>query len=306
MQSGGSPSGASGSTPMHASQVVGSGFTQATAIMAVGPNLYVTTKASMMGGVLTTNGALYMLPKAGGEALLLAADHRGASYTDLALDANGDIVIGTSDGRIMRVPMFGGAETELMNGAPEIVSIATDATHVYFAHAKGSVLSIDYAGHAPALLATPGNSIRAMTVAGDSLYVAYDAGKTGGLVRIHTADQSMTTVAATGVGLSGLSVVNDVAYLSNESGEVLATNVTGGKTAQIAKAQPSPFGVLADSSNVFWLSVTGANLWHSTHDGKTQAPIAEVAKAVPSAHALAADDAAIYVLADSEVVRVEK
>jgi hypothetical protein len=306
-QPGASSSGnGNGSTPMHPSQVVGTGFSQATAIMAVGPNLYVTTKASMMGGVLTTNGALYMLPKAGGQALLLAADHRGASYTDLALDANGDVIVGTSDGRILRVPMFGGAETELMNGAPEIVSLATDSTHIYFAHAKGSVLSVDYSGHDPALLATPGSSISAMTVAGDSLYVAYDAPKSGGLLRIHTADQSMNTVAATGVGLSGLSVVNDVAYLSSQSGDVLATNVSGGATSHIAKSQPSPSGVLADSNDVFWLSVTGANLWHASHDGKTQAPIAVVAKAVASAHALASDDASIYVLTDSEVVRVQK
>ncbi len=304
--SAGGNGGGAGPVVMHPSQVVGRGFTQATAIMAVGPNLYVTTKATTMGGVLTQNGGLYMVPKAGGEALLLAADHRGASYTDLALDANGDVVIGTSDGRIMRVPMFGGAETEIMSGAPEIVSIATDATHVYFAHAKGSVLAVDYAGHAPALLATPGSSVRAMTVAGDSLYVAYEAGKTGGLLRIHTADQRTETVAHTGFGLSGLSVMNDVAYLSNHAGDVLSTKVTGGATSHIATQQPSPCGVLADSSNVFWLSVTGANLWHASHDGKTQAPIAEVAKAVASPHALAADDAAIYVLADSEVVRVEK
>lgn len=291
---------------MHPSQVVGKGFTQATAIMAIGPNLYVTTRATMMGGVLTQNGGLFMIPKAGGESLLLAADHRGASYTDLALDADGNIVVGTSDGRIVRVPMFGGAETEVMNGAPEIVSIATDVHHIYFAHAKGSVMAVDYAGHAPALLATPGSSVRAMTIAGDSLYVAYESGKTGGLLRIHTADQTTETVAHTGVGLSGLSVLNDVAYLSNHAGDVLATNVTGGGTSQIAKQQPSPFGVLADSSNVFWLSVTGANLWHASHDGKTQAPIAVVAKAVASPHALAVDESAIYVLADSEVVRVEK
>jgi hypothetical protein len=291
---------------MHPQQVIGQGFSQPTAIMAVGPNLYVTTKGTMMGGVLTQNGGLFMLPKTGGQPLLLAADHRGASYTDLALDANGDIVVGTSDGRLMRVSMFGGPETEIMSGAPEVLSVATDASHIYFAHAKGSVLSVDYQGKNATLLASPGESIRAMTLAGDSLYVAYEAGKVGGLLRIHTADQKTETVTQTGLGLTGLSVLNDVAYLSNQSGQVLTTSVAGGALTQIAKAQPSPYGVLADSSNVFWLSVSGANLWHASHDGKTQAPIAQVKQAVASAHALAADDAAIYVLAESEVVRVEK
>jgi hypothetical protein len=260
----------------------------------------------MMGGVMTGNGGLYMLPKAGGDALLLAADHRGAAYTDLALDADGNIIVGTSDGRLMRVSMFGGAETELMSGAPEIVSVAADATHVYFAHAKGSVMSIDYQGQNATLLAQPGSAVRVLSLAGDSLYAAYDVSKTGGLLRIHTADGTTETVASTGGGLSGLSVVSDVAYLSSQAGLVFSTKVTGGAVSEVAKAQPSARGVLADAASVYWLSAGDANLWRASHDGLSSAPIAQVPAAVSSPRALVTDDAAIYVLADAEVVRVEK
>jgi hypothetical protein len=272
---------------------------------ALGPSLFITTKATVMGGVLTRNGGLFIVPKVGGDALALAEDHRGAAYTDLAFD-DGTILVGTSDGRIIRVPQFGGASTEVFNGAPEIVSLAADANHIYFAHAKGEVLAIDKSGANPTILASPGGSIRAMTLTGDQLYVAYDDGASGALMRVSTTTGTSTTIAKTSGALSGLSVSTDVAYMSSTEGSVFAAKLESGAVSSIAHAQPSPCGVSADSTSVYWIASQGANLWRANAAGDAAEPIAAVANTVSSAHALAVDDQAIYVLAQTQVVRVAK
>jgi hypothetical protein len=299
----GSTSGANGS--MHSATTVGAGFTEATAMAALGPALFLTTKATVEGGVPTRNGGLFMVPKSGGDALLLAEDHRGAAYTDLAFD-DGTILVGTSDGRVIRVPQFGGASTEIVSGSPPIVALAADANHVFFAHAKGAVLSVDKNGSNPTVVASPGGSVRAVTLAGDQLYVAYDDGASGALLRVTTTTLESTTVAKTTGALSGLSVGADFAYMSNTEGSVFAAKLQGGAVSSIAHEQPSPCGVAADATSVYWIATEGANLWRANAAGDAAEAIAVVDDAVTSPHAVAVDDSAIYVLTQTQVVRVGK
>src|SRR5256885_1129535 len=78
-----------------------------SAIDIVGDQIVVTTSATRLSNELVNAGALFVADRRLPKPLMLAVDRQGASWDTLATDG-GSAWVGTSDGRLLEVPLRGG------------------------------------------------------------------------------------------------------------------------------------------------------------------------------------------------------
>jgi hypothetical protein len=110
-----------------------------SAIALAGDRVYFTTRTTLQNGVMNDAGALFaVFKRPGSKALLLSTDSKSAHYQALAIDET-HAYVATSDARLFRIPLGGGAEDPIADLSASAVSMAVDAEHVVLATSTGVI-----------------------------------------------------------------------------------------------------------------------------------------------------------------------
>ena len=170
--------------------------------------------------------------------------------------------VGGGSGDVWKAPIGGGAGTRLATNQGPVVSVAIDATFVYYTNFDGGVLNGGVVrkvpisgGGAPVVLASGINQANGIAVAQTTLYwtVAGD-----GTVIAQTGSMQ-TTIASIGASMPGPIVVSStwVLWAGRGDGKLYKSSIFGGATNPLASGQGSASGIATDGADLYWTGYSG-------------------------------------------------
>jgi len=226
-------------------------------------------------------------PLAGGGAEPLAFDNAGAF--GLVVDATFAIYALPGPGRIMRVPVAGGAPVALATNLDQPRSLATDGASVYWTQGitQGRIMKLDLSpGAKPVTLIDGRAQPRAIAVQGGVVYwtditdgtllstparlerpadagtydadahADADADADGGHADADADARSNLpppTVLASGLKIpTDLVLFGGFAYLPDQAGHIRRVPLGGGALETVADLDGAPYGVATDGMSIFW------------------------------------------------------
>ena len=237
---------------------------------------------------------------------MLSTDPKSAHYEALAIDGT-HAYVATSDARLFRIPLEGGAEDPIADLSAPAVSISVDATHVVFATSAGVVQRVPKDGTgAIEAVATVAGRPRAVTVDDSgAIYVATSVteGEGGSIVKISgTGEPSVLTTSAS----SPCAMVRDGdrLYFSAASA-VHRLSLSGGPPSTVTAGSFAACAIAADKDDLFFATGT-IGLMRAPVSGGASTPIAAAKRALVTPGAVALDATHVYFLDTTSVLRVVK
>jgi len=201
--------------------------------------------SSVGGGLVTlaTNQALYY-------PISLAVDPVNVYWT-----------AGTSDGRVMAVPVAGGSVFTLAPGQNGALGIAASGTTVFWTDANGGTVMRGGTGSAPVTLASGQMNPSAIAVYQSTVYweaVGAIMRWQGGVVQTVASDPSVGSGSlfnAIAAGSTGVYWTEDFPANAGGGGAVVFAPLSGG-VKTLAKEPTGAYGIAVDTQNVYWTTPT--------------------------------------------------
>ncbi len=316
------------SSPAAPEEVAG-GLGSPSALAMAGDRLLVTTRTATIRGERVSAGALYVADKRVGPALLLAVDRQGASFDVLTSDGESAFV-GTSDGRVLRMPVSGGVEETLATlEAPAVALVARDG-YVYFASKSGALGRVAKSGGTMEPIATITGNVRALEADGEAVYVAIGAAEetAAGILRV-ARDGTVRTLASGGEPCAMIREGRSLYWTTlgtdaAAKGEVLSLSLDGGNLKTVAAGGFRACALAADTDSLYFAthasnalpvrggatgSHTGAGVGlmrASLAQGGEPVAVAQAARALSQPGAVAVDHTHVYWLTETAVLRLRK
>jgi hypothetical protein len=166
-----------------------------------------------------------------------------------------------SSGRVMRLPLTGGAPTILAKNVGEPLFLASDGASLYWTDGEvdGKVVKLDLAaGAQPVVLIDGQSGPRALAVRDGFVYWTDVAD--GTLLRTldHLTgppDAAVRTASRLASGLkrpTDLLLLGGFAYVPDENGFVQRVPLDGGDPQAVAKVDGLPYAVATDGASIYW------------------------------------------------------
>ena len=220
-----------------------------------------TTRTTALGGELVEAGGLFVANKRIATPLMLALDHQGASYEALVTDGT-TAFVATSDARVLAVPVVGGTPRVVAALAEPPVALTVNGDYVYFATDAGALARVAKRGGAIEPLATVAGAVRGLQADEAAVYVATGAGK------------------ETAAGIVRVALDGTVSTLASSA---------------------QPCAMIRDGRSLYWTNVAVATTADTPGKGEIlrlaldhEGPAATVASGSFSACAIAADQDSLY------------
>lgn len=242
----------------------------------------------------TSPSAVMKISKTGGQPVVLA----NASPPVLAVDETSVYYI--TNNSIMSVPLAGGIPKPLAAvGATEAVVV--DATSVYWADNRGTIMKAPRAGGAATSLSF--GDCYPERVAIDATFVYWiDCG----VFRVPLAGGEKLELSATPAASVGVRIAVDSSgiyfTLPGSSGGVFATALDGGTPRILAQAQLAS-GLALDEANVYW---TDAGMGAVAYVPKSGGPSVVLAASQNGPRAIALDAPYVYVATADAIIRIRQ
>jgi hypothetical protein len=217
-------------------------------------NIYWANAGNIAGG-----GKIMKLPKAGGEAVQLAADDE---FSPLVLAIDGNFVYwGGPDAPIKKVPIAGGTPTTVSTdpGAQSPSNLLTDGMELFWSNTLdgGSIFKLALSSTSAISLGSNiagADDYDRLAKSGANLYFLHrPAGQDPQLAKISTAGSEITPVAA----ITGSSLVVDdtAAYVATNSG-IVRVSLDGSSTKQLV-AGGAAYNLFVDENDLYWRESDG-------------------------------------------------
>jgi len=175
---------------------VADGLGAPSAIAITSDAVLFTTRSTMLGGELVAAGGLFVASKRAGTPLMLTVDHQGATYETLVTDGT-TAFVATSDARVLAVPVAGGPARVVATLDASAVAITVNGDYVYFATDAGALARVAKKGGASEPLATITGAVRGLQADDAAVYVATGAGEETAAGIVRVAlDGKVTTLAS--------------------------------------------------------------------------------------------------------------
>lgn len=284
-----------------------------------------TTRATVVEGQMVDAGGLFVSDKRTGPALLVALDRQGASFDALALDDE-RAYVATSDGRLLGVPLFGGAETVLAELAEPAVALATSGDHVYFATGSGALARAPKVAGTVEPVGSAGAPVRSLLVDGSSVLAATagDDG-VGAVVRVEIGTGASEVLSSAGAPCAMVKDGRQLYWTTAKdaaSGAILSLSLEDGAVTTVAKGAFAACAIAADGQSLWFATTSTARSPGSLEtasleaagDGLMRAPagggdpvhVAGAARVLAHPGAIAADERHVYWMTESAVLRLRK
>lgn len=173
----------------------------------------------------------------------------------MVIDANYAYWTDSTRGTVSRVPLAGGATTQLATGVYQPVGIALDTSYVYWtAIGSGSVGIVQRAPLAGGTITTLGSAGRFPSfLAIDATSAYWTDGSAGTVQRVPIGGGTVTTLATGQSTPRGIAVDATNVYWANYgNGTVMKVAIGGGTPTAIASTQDMPYAVTLDSTYLYW------------------------------------------------------
>ncbi|MBX3186101.1 MAG: hypothetical protein KF819_03760 [Labilithrix sp.] len=314
-------------------QTVAEGLGAPSALALTDDAVLFTTRNTMIAGELLTVGALFAFDKKVGPALMIAVDREGAAYDAVATDGS-TAFVATSDGRIVKVSVRGGATTRVASLGAPASAITLSGKYVYYADDGGAIGRVAVAGGEPEIVGAVAGVVRGIEVDEAAVYVAVGASKEredkpaivrlaldGGETRVTEASGEPCAMIREGRRLFWTSLGSETSEAAPgaEKGRVLRMSLDGGEIATVASGAFTACAIASDKESLYF-ATTLPNAVPVRRGGAAaglglmRAPIAGgEATLVPGAlHALAqpgavnVDATHVYWLTGTAVLRLRK
>jgi hypothetical protein len=229
-------------------------------------------------------GALWRVPKKGGEAVAIASGLDSPSQLVLV----GDSLYVTESGgdRVVRVARTGGDVITIANGQDGPADIAFDGTDLYWANYLGNqIVRSDLSGAASVLdttsdpfrIAVGGGRVYYTALGSDVRWVSIDGNLSGSIVspgprdvavgrdgRIYWTDGGLWRADADGTSIEsfgdfddgsffdGMAIDEDYVFVAVAEGDIMRFSLPDQPFAVVATGQAAPTIVAVDRSCVYW------------------------------------------------------
>jgi hypothetical protein len=197
----------------------------------------------------------------------LALDSTSVYFTTVTEDIDA--------GAVFKIALGGGAITTLGAGQRPALAVAVDNTNVYWTVAttsfadQGAVMTSPLAGGTPMTLVSSDEGLFGQGLAVDSTSVYFTSGTS--VIRLPLGGGPSTTLAGCPCDPpnpvpSNIAVAGPIVYWTNSyavsgdgpeapfTGSVMMAPLDGGAPTIIASAQDFPVGIVADSTNIYWVN----------------------------------------------------
>lgn len=219
-------------------------------------------------------------------------------------------------GRILHVPLEGGAVRTLASDQPMPAGLAVDGTHVYWSNSAegsprpgaGAVMKVAKSGGAPTTLADKLFEPRGIAVDGTHVFFATWADNT--LRRIDKQGASAAVIAANQSSPRTVAVDGTHVYWGNfGTGDVTIKKAPkdGGAVVLLAEAGGSPIEIALDDQRVYWLAYGSRAVRSVAKEGGAPTdlvPGVDGTGAAAGSHGLAVDADHVYWLDSFKLSRV--
>lgn len=277
-----------------------------SAIAAASDRIVFTTTKTKLHGELRDAGGLFFVHKRLGPALLVAMDEKGATYDAIALDAT-HAYVATSDARLLRVPLAGGATAPVADLAAPAAAIAVSGEHVYFATNSGVVERVPADGvGAIEPVATVAGRPRALSVDDQgAVYVATSVteGQGGSIVKVAAPGVEPAVLTTSAASPCAMTRDGHELFFTAERA-VHRVPVEGGAPATVAAGASSACAIATDGRDLWFAS--GAGLMRAPAAGGPAAAVSVAKKALATPGAVAVDASHVYWLEGTAVLRLAK
>lgn len=215
----------------------------------------------------TARSSVLAVPVDGGEPTTVVSGQ--PAMRAIAVDSTNVYWLGTLDGKVMKVPLAGGEPTTLATGE-ELLSLAVDATSVYFTMAnledptRGSVMRVAIDGGTPTRLAEgsyPGDSGTLAVDANNVYFVAVIDGTNDEVLSVPIAGGTVTTLASGVTWPGGIALDGTDLYWTSHgrptdpagvSGALAKVPLAGGPVVTLAHRLGNPRSIAVGDSSIFW------------------------------------------------------
>lgn len=204
-------------------------------------------------------------PQGGMPNFLRRVASSGGQVSDVANDpgrftlgANADAVFFVLASALVRLDVATSSQTALVPklGGGNVDSIASDATHVYWASGD-EIQRVPIAGGAPEIVyAAP--EVARIVVDGGNVYFAEDIGNTLQVVAVDAPSPKTPRTLASQHDTMRFAVWNGTAYFASQRDKTISTvAASGGTPAKLADTDDEPLAIAADATGVYYGSNKG-------------------------------------------------
>lgn len=311
--------------PSSGPEVVAGDFGVPSALALAGARVVIATRTTRLSGETVRAGGLFVADKrAGGHALMIDVDRRGASFDGLAVDGD-TAFVSTSDGRVTSQSLDGGTPRTLATFDAAPTAIAARAGVLAVAGPAGALSEIDPVTGAVTLLATLDGEIRAVWAERGEVDVALAKGAGGSIVRVDRVLRTTSVLATLASAPCALARSRDrLFWTSSDVGEGQAprgtvTSLSPGATTTSIHAEVSSFaGALSASGADLFFATTrdvgvagavrgaGIGLMRASIAGGAPSPVFGAAAPLAHAGTVESDASHVYWLSESALLRLAK
>jgi hypothetical protein len=307
-----------------------------TAIAMTDERVVFTTRSATIGDQPVAAGGIWVADKVTGPALLLDVDHRGASFDALTTDGT-TAFIATSDGRVLSIPVAGGATKTIATLDTAAAALTVSDNYVYVATSTGAVARMIKTGGELEPLATITGAIRGLSADDAAVYVATGAAEEtpAGIVRVPLDGSAVTVLTSGG---EPCAMIRDARRLfwttlpastatagtttttTSTKGAVLRLSLDGGEVATVASGSFAACAIASDQDSLYFATTLpnalpvkaggigsmGLGLMRAPIAGGEPVAIAQASRALAQPGAVAVDATHIYWLTETAVLRLHK
>ena len=177
----------------------------------------------------------------------------------IAIDATSVYFTATLGGRVVKVPIGGGAPVVLAAGQSEPTGIVVDAANVYWtnqaSNSGNSIMKVPIGGGAPITLASGQGAPFGIAVDAKSVYWT-NLSDNHAVMKV-AIDGGAPTVLSAATSPWAI-VVRESSVYFTDGDDVMMVPAAGGNAVPLATAQEFPFSLAVDATNLYWSSGRGA------------------------------------------------